>query len=248
MVESMKYFHKNSQQTGPTSSYAVVTACIGEKFEQLAELTMPTLKAYANSIDADFVVIDEKKISVKYTMYEKYQIYDVLGEYDRIIYVDLDIIIRNDCPNLFDIVPDSKLGLFDEGRFMQCADIIYEAMKIHNINCPEWHEQSYNAGLIVASKQHRNLFVKPKIEVKMYGPYPHYDQPHLTLKILTEGYEVFELDCRFNRMQVVDSHIKDSPLNAYIVHFAGLSNNLHFFDIVKSAIDIWKRNGMIYAS
>ena len=38
---------------------AVVTLTIGKKFETLAQLTHPTLKAYANKIGADFIVLSD---------------------------------------------------------------------------------------------------------------------------------------------------------------------------------------------
>lgn len=241
----MKYFHNDQQIDEPVSSCALVTMCIGEAYESLAQLTMPTLRAYANKIGIDFVIIDEKRISTTYTMYEKYQIYDLLEIYDRIIYMDLDIIVRLDCPNLFDIVPYAMIGLFNEGNFLDSSTVIAEASKIHEIPYPEWNNQSYNAGLIVISKYNKELVTKPENEVKMYGPYPHYDQPHLTLKILSEGYQVCELDYRFNRMRVMEWFIKETPLASFIVHFAGLAGSPNFEEMIQSALDIWKRNGLV---
>ena len=54
---------------------AIVTLCIGEKYDRLSELTHPLIKAYANRLQADFIVIDAKKFSLDYhAHFEKFQL------------------------------------------------------------------------------------------------------------------------------------------------------------------------------
>lgn len=74
---------------------AVVTLTIGERYKEIAEITHPVLKAYADKIGAEFVVIDKDHGLMHW---EKFQIYHLLKIYNRIIFFDTDIIIRNDCP------------------------------------------------------------------------------------------------------------------------------------------------------
>ena len=107
--------------------YAVLTIAIGEKFQQIAKLTHPTLKFYSDKIGADFIVIDKDDPNLPH--WNKFELFNLLKTYQRIIYFDTDIIVREDCPNFFDIVPEKKLGLFNEGRFDNRLGSMQEACK-----------------------------------------------------------------------------------------------------------------------
>ena len=118
----------------------VLTIAIGDEYQQIAKLTHPTLKAYAKRIGADFHSINETRISKTSPHWEKFQIYDWLKEYDRIIYIDTDIIVRDDTPDLFEEVDYMKLGMFNEGRFTQRGyDLIYEMCKAYNVTLENWN-------------------------------------------------------------------------------------------------------------
>lgn len=60
--------------------------------------------------------------------YEKFQIYNLLKEYDRIIYVDIDVIINETCPDLFQIVPEKDFGIaVDSNRLKNYKNILSNA-------------------------------------------------------------------------------------------------------------------------
>ena len=90
-------------------SNLVLTISIGDKHQKMSELTIPSIKKYADKIDADFLNVEVSKLTS--TDWEKTQIYDLFHHYKRIIFLDVDLIIRDDCPNLFEIVPENELGI-----------------------------------------------------------------------------------------------------------------------------------------
>ncbi len=77
----------------------------------MANLTLPFLKYYANKIGADFIILNNVVINGTVPHYEKFQLYDLLEIYDRILYIDIDVIVTEKCPNLFDIVPIDSFGI-----------------------------------------------------------------------------------------------------------------------------------------
>jgi len=93
---------------------AIVTVCIGDYYKQIARYTHPTLKTYAKKINAEFISIENNNPNYITQKYNKFEIYNLLNRFDRLIYVDTDIIIRDDCPNLFEIVPKTQLGMYNE--------------------------------------------------------------------------------------------------------------------------------------
>ncbi|MDJ0732737.1 MAG: glycosyltransferase [Nostocaceae cyanobacterium] len=137
---------------------AVVTLCIGDAYS-LGEVTHPLLKAYADKIGADFIVINTPKLNFNYAHYEKYQIYDLLNDYERIIYLDTDIIVSPKYPNLFDIVPEKQFGAFVVSKHTYFHDrAIKDIQKV--LGEIGWKREYFNSGVMVLSKCHREIFNK----------------------------------------------------------------------------------------
>lgn len=206
---------------------AVVTISIGDNYSLISKLTHPTLKRYADKIGADFVVIDKPSHTPHW---EKFQIYDLLVKYNRIIYLDTDLIVRDDCPNLFDMVPEFQLGIFNEGRFEPRTGSLQEACKEYGKSIPKkWDGTYYNTGVMVLSRRHRSLFKTPH-HVADLGMF---EQGYLNMEILIDfdndrAHEerIYELDYKFNRMPLTDSHCGVHRCDSYIVHYAGAPINV----------------------
>ena len=123
----------------------VVTIAIGSDYAQFAKLTHPTIKAYADKIGADFLCIEEKALSGNDPQWEKFQVANCLEKYDRVIYIDSDVIVRNDTPNLFEIVPETQLGMFEEGRFTQRGvNLLVDACNAYDVTISDWNKKFYN--------------------------------------------------------------------------------------------------------
>jgi lipopolysaccharide biosynthesis glycosyltransferase len=215
----------------------VFTIAIGEPFQKMAEISLKSTRAYAAKVGADFVLADSLTIGHdRSAHWEKMRIYDLLGKYARVLYVDADVIIRDTCPNLFTIVPAAELGIFDQVPYSMPAsvewnkNIIKAAARAIGIQLP--HEKVttvYNSGLMVLSKKHRAIFDYSHIdEIPGTTATDHYvlhEQPYLDVKILTGGYKVHVLDCRFNFMVCFSMFTKEQFDAAHVIHYASNSPN-----------------------
>jgi hypothetical protein len=199
----------------------VLTLTVGENFQELGKLTHPTIKAYADRIGADFVVIDKQEIS-QTPQWEKFKIYDLLNQYERIIYLDSDLIVRDDCPDLFELVPVDKIGLFNESGFTDRT----KQMKENGLKA------YYNSGVMVISRKHKELFVKPKEEVNDF-----YEQTYLNTQFAKA--DVFPLDYKFNRMTCMDTAIGISRLDSFVVHYAGCPNQELMMTLIQKDLKGW---------
>lgn len=224
---------------------AVVTMCFGQKYEELSVITQPTLKKYAEKIGADFVVINEKRLSNKYIHYEKFQIFDLFGKYHRILFLDSDIIVRPDCPDLFEVVSENKLGIFDEGRFEDFLPVIRDACVKYKMSIPKWSGQSYNTGVMVLSRLHKHLFKKPDQEYDCYNGYLHYEQPYINLKIMTENVAVKDIGYKFNRISIMDKPTGENRLSSYMIHYAGAPESVRL-NLIKDDLKSWEESGPDY--
>lgn len=213
---------------------AIVTICIGKAHESIFKISRPTLENYANKIGADFVVIDKPKISTTSPHYEKFQLYDILTKYRRIIYLDCDLIVRPDCPDLFEKVPEDKIGIFNEGKFKDNTATMKEASRIYNIPLDDYKGDYYNTGVIVFSRMHRDIWEKPVVE----DIYNHFEQSYMNLILLSRHAKITDLTYRYNRMKEADEYTGEHRLNCYIIHYAGILQNTP--DIMGQDLERWE--------
>lgn len=230
---------------------AVVTICIGEEYAELSKLTHPTLKNYAERIKADFIVLDSCQTTPHW---EKFALKDLLSKYDRIIYLDTDLIIRDDCPDLFEIVPYNQIGAFNEGKFVSREYSLIETAKAYGIDSSKikWNGKYYNTGAMVLSKCHRKFLNKPELEFSNF-----YEQGYLNLVISMEESQrtkedmplMFDLPYTFNRMTCLDfcGEIRHA---SYVIHYAGY----HYFtrpgeilSIIKDDLGKWGQDAPNYS-
>lgn len=218
---------------------ALVTICIGEYYEKLAELTHPTLKSYADKIGADFIVWRGFE-GHSHPAYQKIEIGVLLDSYDRVLYIDTDIIIREDSPNIFDEVPYDKLGLFEEGAFANRVGAMSQYSQQCNLDLSTWDGSYFNTGVIVCSKIHKDIFAPTAIEIINY-----YEQTYLNFRIHQINPEIHSLHHKWNRMSLMDTLTGESRLDSYFLHYAGVNKDL-MFDLVKSDKNSWAKASPTY--
>jgi len=212
----------------------VLTISIGEYYEKLGKVTLPSIKKYAKKIGADFSNITENDPNYITQKYNKFHIYTLLNKYRRIIYLDIDLIIREDCPNLFDIVPETELGMLNEGKYAPRTEYIVQASEYYKEPLKDWDGKFYNSGVMVISRRHKQMFKLPKgID------FVETDQPYLNLRICNDKIDMFQLDYKFNRMDILDKIIGISRLDSYIMHYAGAPRD-QIFNVLLGDIKQWE--------
>jgi len=182
------------------------------------------------------------KLSQSTPHWEKYQLGDYLNKYDRIIYLDTDIIIRPDCPNLFDIVSDNKLGIVDEGHFTERLPAMKSICQSTGEEINRWKEQYYNTGVMVISRRHKELFTKPILEYENF-----YEQSYINLRIINDKWDVHELGYKFNHMSAMDMKLGTQRHSSYIVHYAGQADQIpNFHQVIRDDIKKWEDDSGSY--
>ncbi len=219
----------------------VLTLSIGEEYEELSKITHPIIKKYADKIGADFHAISEQKISDTTPHWEKFQIYNLLNKYDRILYVDTDIIIRDDCPDLFEEVDMSLLGAFNEAQFTQRNPSFYKSCETYGINYENWNGEYYNTGVMVLSRIHKQLFKKPELEYMNF-----FEQGYINAVIHRDKIKTHNLSYKFNRVSALDVFTGEDRFASYIVHYAGAPNIGELTNLIKSDIARWEKDSPNY--
>lgn len=217
---------------------AVLTISIGKEYQEIAKYTHPVIKKYAEKLGAEFVCIDVQKISQTTPHWEKFQIYDLLNKYERILYVDTDIIIREDCPNLFDEVSFSRLGMFNEAQFTdRSRELMIDICKAYDTTLSSWNGHYYNTGVIVISRCHKELFKKPDKEI-----FSFYEQSYLNMIISKMDVPIHNLHHKFNRMTCMDRFIGEERFASYIIHYAGYPSLQFVLNLIPKDVEKWERD------
>jgi len=221
---------------------AVVTICSGNQYEKIGKTTHPTLKAYADRIGADFFVWTETGRR-PVPAYKKLDVGVMLGAYDRVLYIDTDIIIRPDAPNIFDVVPEDSVGVFFEGRFSERVSCFLEWCQMFGIDSSGWDRRYFNSGVMVVSKGHEALFTAPPVEHNNY-----YEQTCLNANAFQHNIKMFGLSYKFNRMSLVDKATGEPRHASYFIHYAGAFFQLQgqpnpediLIETIKADIKAWE--------
>jgi lipopolysaccharide biosynthesis glycosyltransferase len=224
------------------SKKAIVTICVGSLFEQMSKMTHPLLKSYADDVKADFIVLNDVK-TYQHPHYLKFELHNMLqsGEYNRILFIDTDVVVKRGSPNLFAIVPKDKLGAYEEGHigkgnpatdkrmcmrsYCRYYNIEMEKQKLRQVNLNGWNEKYYNSGVFLVNKD-TNPFVPALGGVVKIGGF--FDQDYFNLMIHEKKIPVQDIGFKFNHFPWgwVDSKSKDITKNCYFMHYAGLKNRV----------------------
>jgi hypothetical protein len=195
----------------------VITLAIGPEHAALGRVTHATHRAYADRIGAEFLAIHDQRLARTSPHWEKFRLGELLETYDRIVYLDTDTIVRDDCPDLFDLVPPTHVGAFNEAPYTtRSHELMVDICRAYGTTLPAWDGRYWNTGVLVLSRAHRDLFRIPEQEVCSF-----YEQSYLNMVFALHGTPMHALPSRYNRMTCMDGVGGDERHAAYIIHYAG---------------------------
>lgn len=204
------------------SNIAVVTLATGTKGKQLFEVSGPLLREYATKFGADFHVITGEPSAFPFE--DKFLVSQFLEQYDRVLYADADVLITDAAPNLFELVPSTKLGMCNEilyatsGWWTSEYEVMEEIQKAYQFSLQKTTAY-YNAGFWIASSQHKHLFAHP---TKSYRGFHEAEQHLLNARILEYGVEVHEFGPEF----VWCYFSNEKPMAQQFLHFSGAEEQI----------------------
>lgn len=222
---------------------AVVTIVISEQQKLVNELTGPSHKAYADKIGAEYIEITESRIVSGEADHEIFQIFQLLNQFERIVYLDCFTLVREDCPDLFQEVPKTTLGVFNKAPFTPGANfIIDETFRDYGKRRDYWNGEYYDFSVAVISRQHKFAFKVPD-----EGFFHSSVERYINMKLCAD-IEMWKggLKYQFNRMSAMDGATGEERYNSYIINYheipeVGLMLNYIKKDLQKWEID--KYNG-----
>jgi hypothetical protein len=97
----------------PAREGALVTIAAGPIGRKLLAVSEPSLRAYAERLGLDFVILDWPG-DPRWPMSSKFALTRVLEHYSRIVYVDADVLIPDGAPDLLALTPPGTIGAYND--------------------------------------------------------------------------------------------------------------------------------------
>lgn len=149
---------------------AVVTIYNGMHGAALNRLTYARHKRYAEKCGVEFFANATDYESFSDLMMHKMKIIQTLlnNRHNRILWIDADILIRHDSPNLFDIVDTYNFAAVNEGalcdknQIKERCDHIVQTCHEEGMPVPEINGRYYNMGMFIINASQKELLDKRK--------------------------------------------------------------------------------------
>ena len=208
---------------------AIYTINIPQTSEQAEffNTCMKSQQQYARRIGADFImrsstvdpIGDHDRAKI---LFQKFYLYDLLNYYDRVLFLDADVLIKKDAPDIFtEHTNTNKLYMLNECAAYNIPDINMYVEQMIKIRPTEWRKNNglyehYNAGVMLVSKAQRELFKYDAGEYFILPSKPMWEeQPYINYKIQKMNIPIECLDKKFNTMVYFDD-------DGWFLHFANV--------------------------
>lgn len=217
---------------------AVVVIAIGSSKKW--DICKKTVIRYCEKYNLPLEVITEKQYNIKkyenicnFNFFEKNQVYELFDKYNRILRLDWDLIINFNCPNLFDIVPENKIGVVCEDLGSRKKDRISRIETIQNkLGDLNWSEGYINTGVVLASKQHREIFHTSLEDIELVENLNlrvSKEQTFFNYLVRKYNFKIYDLKYKFNHTKMFSEAWNGYAhrYNSYIIHYAGIKKPLN---------------------
>ncbi|HPY55284.1 MAG TPA: glycosyltransferase [Bacilli bacterium] len=215
----------------------VVTMAVGDSVKKMAEVTVPKIRALAKNWNADFHCFDSLDKEYGHPSCGKNMLWQFFDQEYRVCWIDVDILVKENAPNIFSIVPENHIGLVERGSYWKKGHvfhIIEEYAKNFNLKYPEnslniegYSGRYYNAGMFVADA---NTFPLDRDFVPFINlPFAFIEQTLFNIKIHEKKIPVFELPWIWNAvdgMLSLEGSLSSLLKNSYMRHYTVYKSRL----------------------
>jgi hypothetical protein len=198
----------------------IVRVIYGKQAEAEAAATRLSVERYARAIGAELVDHFVRETETPAAVL-KFMLDAELQRFDRTIFIDCDLVIRDGAPSLFEIVPDTRLGIVREDRYLDRSQWLDRMAALYDV--PREHGGStapyFNSGVMVLSRRHYPLLTLPEAGTLYEDGV--FEQTFLNARVRSLGISLYELPKEFNYIPDYDSGHAADWRYGWLIHLAG---------------------------
>lgn len=222
----------NEETLIPQNKKLVIT--YAEELNESVSLLVARLAKYASKISADFVVLTGR--TQGYLQLEKHRIKAFAEIYDKTLFISTDVYIQDNCPNIFEEVPEGFVGICNDRkiqklktRFNKKLQLLKsEAFPRTQIMTVLISKSIEDEALLMDSCYDNNVVLCDKNSAGIWSPFTFpfmfsgvENRDWMEILIYRNGYPVYEIPKQFNH-SVYDDEITDE---SYIIRFEIISKD-----------------------
>jgi hypothetical protein len=199
----------------PAKSRLLITVATGDSFRELLKYTGPLMEAYAHRIGADFVAIT--KPAQDWWGLEKFRVHPFAQAYERTLYVDADVFLTEETPDLFDVVPAGHVAMHDDWSQLPSFEWVFEERRniLQSQELPMDNSKSVlNTGVVMCDRKHASIWKPP-----LHPFFPTHCSEQFWIQNSARGLPFFQLPTEFNTQYWMPEFRKLLP-TAKVVHLA----------------------------
>ena len=204
----------------------IVTIMLGK--DPSFEFVTRSFKEYAKKVNADFLCITKPSAILKPNnnnklffdaLFQKISLGDLSDNYERVLYLDADILITPHAKNIFDICnDDSKLYMFNEGVLSNREkELELISTRLHKTIKDKNY---FNTGVMLFPKNNNFLKAIRIHDLEYFVSKSNwFDQTYINFKYRLNNIPISSLDRKFNRMSKDGDN--ENRFEANFIHYAG---------------------------
>ena len=217
----------------PSKTLLVVTLATGAKAMDLLEITGPRMQAYAEQCGADYrVILDD--MSKGYPLANKFRLATLTKRYDRVLFVDADVWIKPDAPNIFAehepgavyIHPDT---LHDHFSLAKAEEWMIQTCKEQQVE--QFTARNLNTGVVLFDGTQSHIWTAPPLPL---GKLHISEQMWVEAQIVRSGAKQVDLDARWNWQWYFHDFAKGHD-DAFVIHLAACPHEERIYRMRKLA-------------
>lgn len=206
----------------PTSDLAIVTHATGDVYERVRRFSRDRVERYAGRCGADLIELSGN-LFPDWILANKFRAARVARNYRKTLWLDVDVIVSDDAPSIFEAIPEGEFAIYDEivcsqhegekGWAQEQTRMVCESQRIEYQDLP-W---SGNGGILLIPNELASLYDPPT------RPLPSHwcaEQQLLTARLIDQKAPVHLMDWRWNCLRT--GRYWDRRSEAYFVHFNGV--------------------------
>lgn len=225
---------------------AILTAYCGEHGKKLKPLSLPGMQHYADKCQVECIAIERDVFS---SMLDKMEFTrDALAQYDRVLWLDADTLVRRDMPNLFDIVPETHFASINHCTYCDQRGmyLLHQALVQWCENqkkpIPDTRNRVYCMGIYLTPKELRYLF----------EPFDYPDghdwveQSGINIRLAADhSIPVRVLPWCFSHFVYWPyAEARNPGESSYALHYAGPPSKEQRLQDMARQIEIWQKEGL----
>jgi lipopolysaccharide biosynthesis glycosyltransferase len=204
---------------------AVMSMAIGNKSEW--DYCLKSQSDYCKKYGYDYFIETKSKINFINVYFDKFSCIRLLENYDRVLFLDADVLITPHARDIFKEYPDQEyIYAWNENiNDVEMNRDSWIATYDPDFDWPmlDGRKRYFNTGCVLYSKKHKDLLTKIKMIpfTRKHFSIDGGEQTAINFVVSKENWKFKNIDRKFNWMNCGSSDPENKRLDADFIHYAG---------------------------